>query len=104
MLAYLVTGETRPYNARGGYFDRVSPARTVFSGGPGAWELVFRVSYTDLVDETIPGGKFWRITPMVNWHLSDNVRLELVYGYGVLDRFGIHGGTQFFQTRIQFQL
>ena len=42
---------------------------------------------------------------MVNWHLSDNVRLELAYGYGSLDRFGISGGkTQFFQSRIQLQL
>ena len=41
---------------------------------------------------------------MVNWHLTDNIRLEFSYGYGVLDRFGIKGGTQFFGTRIQFQL
>ena len=26
---------------------------------------------------------------MVNWHLSDNVRLEFAYGYGSLDRFGL---------------
>jgi phosphate-selective porin OprO/OprP len=102
--AYLLTGEIRPYNARGGYFERVSPARPVFDGGPGAWELVLRYSYTDLDAGTIRGGKFWRITPMVNWHLSDNVRLEFTYGYGVLDRFAARGGTQFFQTRIQFQL
>ena len=41
------------------------------------------------------------LTPMVNWHLSDNVRLELAYGYGQLDRFDLKGGTQFFQSRIQ---
>jgi phosphate-selective porin OprO/OprP len=41
---------------------------------------------------------------MVNWHMSPNVRLEMVYGYGSLDKFNITGGTQFFQTRIQFQL
>lgn len=102
--AYLLTGETRPYNSRGGYFERISPARPVFSGGPGAWELVLRYSYTDLDDGTIHGGKFWRITPMVNWHLSDNVRLEFAYGYGVLDRLGMHGATQFFQSRLQLQL
>ena len=38
---------------------------------------------------------------MVNWYLSDHVRLELVYGYGSLDRFGLVGKTQFFQTRLQ---
>ena len=76
----------------------------MFEGGPGAWELVLRYSYTDLDSKGIQGGKFWRITPMVNWHMSDNVRLEFVYGYGMLDRFNTEGGTHFFQTRIQFQL
>ena len=70
-------------------FERISPARSVFDGGPGAWELVLRFSYGDLDDRAIHGGKFWRITPMVNWHMSDNVRLEFVYGYGTLDRFDL---------------
>ena len=102
--AYLLTGETRPYNMRGAYFESVKPSRTVFDGGPGAWELVLRYSYADLDSKSVRGGTFWRITPMVNWHLADNVRLEFVYGYGVLDRFDLQGGTHFFQTRFQFQL
>jgi hypothetical protein len=36
--------------------------------------------------------------------MTDNLRLELTYGYGVLDRFGTRGSTQFFGTRFQFQL
>jgi len=102
--AYLFTGELHPYNTRGAYFEAVSPARSVFDGGPGAWELVLRYSYSDLDSGTIHGGRFSRITPMINWYLSGNVRLEFVYGYGVLDRYGITGHTQFFQTRIQLQL
>ena len=76
----------------------------VFQGGPGAWEIVNRFSYADLTSGPVQGGKFWRFTPMVNWYLSDNVRLEMTYGYGSLDRFGLVGKTQFFQTRIQLQL
>ena len=102
--AYMLTGEVKPYNARGAYFERLSPAQTVFEGGPGAWELVLRYSYADLDDEAIDGGKFWRITPMVNWHMSDNVRLEFVGGYGMLDRFDQEGRTVFVQTRLQLQL
>jgi len=98
------TGETRRYNIRGGYFEQISPRRPVFEGGPGAWELVLRYSYVDLDSASIRGGKFWRITPMANWHMSDHVRLEFNYGYGTLDRFGQSGRTQFFQTRIQLQL
>ena len=103
VATWLVTGETRGYNTVGGYFKSVSPARTVFEGGPGAWELVFRLSTIDLDSGTLQGGRFWRFTPMVNWHLSDNLRLELAYGYGELDRFDLLGATQFFQARIQMQ-
>ena len=76
----------------------------MFEGGPGAIEAVLRYSYADMDSGTIQGGKFWRITPMVNWYLSDNVRLEVVYGFSELDRYGLTGHTQYFQTRIQFQL
>ena len=41
---------------------------------------------------------------MVNWHMSNNVRLELAYGYGKLDRFNLNGATHFFQSRIQLQI
>jgi phosphate-selective porin OprO and OprP len=101
--AWLVTGETRAYNPRGGYFNQISPTRPVFDGGAGAWELVGRLTYSDLDDKAIRGGTFWRTTSMVNWHLSDNVRFETAYGYGTLDRFDITGTTHFFQSRLQVQ-
>lgn len=102
--AYVLTGEIRPYNERGGYWEMISPSRPFFKGGPGAWELVARFSYADLSAANIQGGKFWRITPMANWYLSDNARMELTYGYGVLNRYGIIGGLQFFQYRLQLSL
>lgn len=104
VTTWLITGETRTYNTVGGFFKQVSPNRTVFEGGPGAWEAVLRFSYIDLDDAAITGGKFWRITPMVNWYLSDQLRLELAYGYGKLYRFDLTGGTHFFQSRIQIWL
>ena len=104
VMSWLPTGETRVYNTRGGFFNQISPLRPVFQGGPGAWEIVTNFSYINLDSGTVHGGTFWRFTPMVNWHLSDNVRLEMTYGYGSLDRFGLVGKTQFFQTRIQLQL
>jgi hypothetical protein len=51
----------------------------------------------------VHGVTFGRITPMVNWDLSQNVRLEAGYGYGQLDRFNLKGNTQFSQTRLQLQ-
>jgi phosphate-selective porin OprO/OprP len=104
VFTWLVTGETRTYNTRGGYFESVSPKRTVFQGGPGAWEIVARYSYTDLDAGPIRGGRMWRLTPMANWYLSDNLRLAIVYGYGSIDRFDLVGKTHFFQTRLQLVL
>lgn len=76
VASFLITGETRKYNKAGGYFLAVSPRKTVFHGGPGAWEALVRLSYIDLDDRSIHGGRFWRLTPMVNWYLSDNTRME----------------------------
>jgi phosphate-selective porin OprO/OprP len=103
VASFMITGEVRKYNKSGGYFLAVSPRRTVLGGGPGAWEALLRLSYIDLDDGPIQGGRFWRLTPMVNWYLSDHLRLELAYGVGQLDRFGVVGTTQFFQSRLQFQ-
>ena len=103
-VAWNVTGETRPYKAAGAYFLAVSPSRPVWQGGPGAIELVLRYSDVDLDAGTLRGGRYRRITPMVNWHLSDNIRLEFAYGYGELDRFDLTGNTRFFNMRAQFTL
>jgi phosphate-selective porin OprO/OprP len=62
------------------------------------------MSYIDLDDRHIQGGKLWRLTTLMNWYLSDNVRLEFAYGYGILDRFGLEGNTHFFQSRLQLTL
>jgi phosphate-selective porin OprO/OprP len=104
VATWLITGEARAYNTVGGFFKAVSPARPVGEGGPGAWELVFRLSNIDLDSGTLNGGKFLRFTPAINWYLSNYVRLSFSYGYGYLDRFNLKGNTQFFQSRLQFQL
>ena len=102
-VSWLVTGETRKYNTRGGIFGFVSPRSSVFESGTGAVEPILKITYTDLDDAAIDGGRFWRISPMVAWHLSDAWRWTFAYGYGVLDRFGRKGSTQFLQSRIQVQ-
>jgi phosphate-selective porin OprO and OprP len=103
-LSYVITGESRPYNPVGNIYGFLPVNSSIFNGGPGAWDVVLRYSVLDLNDGLIQGGKFWKLTPGVNWYLSPNVRFELNYGYGVLDRFNKKGVTQFFQSRIQFTL
>jgi phosphate-selective porin OprO/OprP len=104
VASYMITGESRPYNTATGILGFVPVNKPIFKGGPGAWEVLLRASTLELDGGTIKGGKFWRITPMVNWYLSKDVRFELAYGYGVLDRFGLKGATQFFQARLQLTL
>jgi phosphate-selective porin OprO/OprP len=102
--AAVLTGEVRAYNNREAFFEGIQPNRPLFSRGPGAWELVLRWSYVDLDGGTITGGRFWRLTPAINWYASGNVRIIAEYGYGRLDRNGIVGGTHFLQLRLQLTI
>jgi phosphate-selective porin OprO/OprP len=103
-VSWNVTGETRPYDTGCGCFRYITPKRPVNKGGPGAWEAILRFSYSNLDADTLQGGKFWRVTPTVNWYLSTDARVELAYGYGNLNRFSLKGSTEFFQLRVQLQI
>jgi phosphate-selective porin OprO/OprP len=98
---YIFTKTKRPYMTTGSIFGFVPVTKSVFKGGWGEWEAVLRFSTLDLDDGSIHGGKFWRITPMVNWYMSKIVRTEFVYGYGVLNRYNMKGAVQIFQVRLQ---
>lgn len=104
VASYILTGQSRPYSTVSGIYAFVPVTNSVFKGGLGTWEALLRFSILDLNDGIIEGGRFWRITPMVNWYLSRYVRFELAYGYGVLDRFQLKGTTQFFQSRLQLTI
>lgn len=104
MASWVTTGEVRSYNTVGNYFRSIAPAHSVIQGGPGAWEIVMKYSYANLNSRTIQGGRLARVTPAINWYLTDNLRLAFVYGFGVLNRFGVTGRTQFFQARLQAEL
>jgi len=104
VVAWATTGEIRSYNLAGSYFRELSPDSTVIQGGPGAWAPMIKFSYSNLTNGPVQGGIFWRVTPMINWYLTDNLRLEFAYGYGVLNQSGTKGATQFFQSRIQMRL
>jgi phosphate-selective porin OprO/OprP len=101
VLSYLFSGAVRPYNAESSLFGFVPVSKSVFKGGWGEWEGVLRVSTFNLNDKDIQGGQFTRITPMVNWYLTKSLRWEFIYGYGILNRYGLKGNVQFFETRIQ---
>jgi phosphate-selective porin OprO/OprP len=76
--SYFFTGETRPYIAEEGEFDRVIPKSSI-----GAWEIAARVSTLNLNDNTtgvnILGGKGTNYTVGLNWHMNANFKWMLNY-------------------------
>jgi phosphate-selective porin OprO/OprP len=103
-ITYLFTKTKRPYNTGASVFGFVPVTKSVFKGGAGEWEAVVRFSTFNLNDKEIQGGSFWRITPMVNWYMSKILRMEFMYGYGMLDRYNMKGALHVFQTRLQLTL
>ena len=102
MVSFILTGARRPYNTNtGNIYGFVPVKKSVFQGGLGEIEFVFNVSTFNLNDGSIKGGQMTRFTPMINWYLSRIIRWELIYGYGILERFNLKGKVQFFETRIQ---
>ena len=103
-ITYFFTKNVRPYNTTGNIFGFVPVEKSVFKGGWGEIEGVIHVSTFNLNDKDIQGGQFTRITPMINWYLTKALRWELIYGYGILNRYGKTGHIQFYETRFQITL
>lgn len=89
---FLLTGESRPYNAKKGTFDRITPKKNFDGeGGVGAWEVAARYDGIDLNDEAIDGGEMRILTIGVNWYLNPNTKIQLdwvhshIYDMGRLD-------------------
>lgn len=78
MASVFLTGESRPYLANEGEFDRIIPRST-----HGALELAARVSTLDLNDETVGvailGGKGVNYTIAANWYLNANFKFAINY-------------------------
>ncbi len=93
-VSYFLTGESRTYDRKHGYFTRVRPNQdflvvtqegcTLWQG-IGAWELAFRWSYLDLNDEAILGGRLHDLTFGVNWYLNPYTRIMFNYIHAFLD-------------------
>jgi phosphate-selective porin OprO/OprP len=103
-VSLFFTNTSRPYNTTGNVYGFVPVSKSVFKGGWGAIEMVLHASTFNLNNGSIQGGQMTRITPMVNWYLTKTLRWELTYGYGILNRYGLTGHVQFFETRIQITM
>jgi len=107
--SYFLTGEHRTYNTATGVFSQIKPKNRFdpLKRKWGAWEIALRLSYLDLNDRDIKGGKELNFTAGLNWHLNPNIRLMFNYIRAhVEDRntspsIG-NGYANIFQARLQF--
>jgi phosphate-selective porin OprO and OprP len=87
--AYVLTGESRRYNAGSASYGGIAPANpfSLSGGGWGAWEIAGRYSTIDLNDRLalangVAGGRQTIYTLALNWYVNRNVRLMLDYLHG----------------------
>ncbi len=80
-LGWVITGESRPYEASKAAFGGVEPRRPFdpSTGDWGAWEAAVRHSWLDLGRI---GGELHDVSLGLNWYLNPNARLMLDYVYG----------------------
>lgn len=77
-VSYVVTGEARPYQADRGNFGRLHPTNPFVGpdgSGRGAFEVALRVSYLDLEDKNVKGGRLLDFTAGLGWHATRNARV-----------------------------
>jgi phosphate-selective porin OprO and OprP len=87
--AYVLTGETRPYNSGSASYGGIAPANpfSLTGGGWGAWEIAGRYSTIDLNDRLgavtgVAGGRQTIYTLALNWYVNRNVRFLFDYLHG----------------------
>ncbi|MBL7114257.1 MAG: porin [Kiritimatiellae bacterium] len=74
--SWLITGESRSYDATLGEFVRLKPAKPFGDAGLGAWEVAVRYSELDLDDE-VRGGRERNVTAGINWYVNKRIRFML---------------------------
>lgn len=73
--SWFLTNDTRNYDSGQGQFVPVKVGNPVRHGGWGALEVAARVSYVDLQDGDVNGGRESNLSLGLNWYLNDKLRL-----------------------------
>ncbi len=87
-LMWMITGESRGWNTKNFFFNRVIPKRPLKihpndcdGYGCGAWEVGVRYSYIDLSNNGLQAGRLDSVTLGLNWYLNANAKLQFNYDY-----------------------
>lgn len=103
---WVLTGEFRSYDRGGAVFGRVEPRKPLapHKGTWGAVEVTGRVSWLDLDDGFVRGGRMVTTNVGLVWTWNRYVRLHLGWVYAHTDRRIDAGDAQIVQTRFEFRL
>jgi phosphate-selective porin OprO and OprP len=86
--SYFLTGEHRPYLRKEGLIGRVIPFENFFRvrtedcnvcTGKGAWELAYRISYLNLTNSGVTGGRVTDNTFGLTWYLNPYTKVLFNY-------------------------
>ena len=101
---FLTDEDTQPYDRGDGSLARFEPARP-FSWSAGTWGALrasARVSYLDLDDTPIKGGRDANLTTDLSWYLGHYIVLKLELGYAAIRSRPNDGNLYFVQSRFQY--
>ena len=102
-LSYVLTGESRDYDAESGTFGRVAPASNM-----GAWETGVRYSRVDTTDgdasvTAANAGKQSAYSFVVNWYANDNVKVAANWVHTKVEHTSSEEKYNLAQLRTQFR-
>lgn len=95
--AWVLSGETRPYDRKVGYARRVQP-----QGPWGAFEAIARVGRIDLDDAQVSGGTMDGWWLGLNWWATRRWKASVGYGDIDVERAGLAGNTRTWLYRLQW--
>jgi phosphate-selective porin OprO/OprP len=108
---YLLTGENHNYNLPGKFFQGVTPYEPFFRvrnpdgdiiTGWGAWELGARLSFIDLNNDKVGGGRAVNYTFGLHWYLTNNCSVMYNFIHSNFDRRGIDSTCDINGIRVEY--
>jgi phosphate-selective porin OprO/OprP len=103
LFSWLLTGEHHPYNTATGLFERPQPDRP-FSFRRRQWgalEVGQRLSWLDLNDTNVHGGKMLTLTTGLTWYLNAELKFFANYIFAHVVDGAEEGDANVFQIRIE---
>ena len=105
--SWVATGESRPYDRAQAVFGRVAPREDFapLRGRWGALELAGRVSWLDLADGPVDGGRLFCVGLGVTWTWNRFVRIQAGYTFSHTQGGPDAGGAgNILQARLELQI